>query len=412
MAYRLGLHAGVVTPCSLQQARRACALPACRLPRGEPGPFSAPSIPAATRSANSSCRSAIVAAAATSAPGSPSEQASSGLVASVPYIEADYVEVGRVLGAHGVRGELRLQADTDEPGLRFSAGGRLFLLPPAPQGLAGRAAAAQQRSLIPVTSRGGKSRPLGGGDEMWMVALKEVADRTQAEQLKGCVVLCAAADRAPLRHPDEFYVSDLVGCVVREQSSGRLVGQVVDVFSGMGSHDTLRVKLRASEQDILKSRIRYCLVPFARAICPVVDLPGRTLHVSPPEGLLELAAEEPLKKPLSDAMKAQKLAELRESLRREEEELRLQRGEGQHAPAASPAEAVEARDREDSPRGGEGNAGKVVGSSASGGEDVEDGEGEGEEDEEVQAVARQPTRGRRLGLRRRTGALRLGRRQP
>ncbi len=40
------------------------------------------------------------------------------------------------------------------------------------------------------------------------------------------------------------------------QVSRRLLGQIVDVYSGMGTHDTLRVKLRASEQDIQASRIR------------------------------------------------------------------------------------------------------------------------------------------------------------
>ncbi len=41
------------------------------------------------------------------------------------------------------------------------------------------------------------------------------------------------------------------------QASGVLVGEVVDVYSGMGTHDTLRVKLRANEDDIRNSRLRW-----------------------------------------------------------------------------------------------------------------------------------------------------------
>jgi hypothetical protein len=33
-----------------------------------------------------------------------------------------YVEVGEVVGAHGVRGELRVDASTDEPEERFKSG--------------------------------------------------------------------------------------------------------------------------------------------------------------------------------------------------------------------------------------------------------------------------------------------------
>mgnify|MGYP001806887567 CR=1 FL=1 len=181
--------------------------------------------------------------------------------------------------------------------------------------------------LLPqVTSRGAKVRPLGKGEEAWLVALDEVGSRTQvggaaghgascaarsvvrgpahcphafpvltppsaacsaqraactctattpiplpiplgnppcsaprlpqAEQLRGHLLYVAASDREALRDPDEFYVTDIIGCSVLDQASGRLVGQVVDVFSGMGTHDTLRVKLRASEADIMNSRIR------------------------------------------------------------------------------------------------------------------------------------------------------------
>lgn len=41
------------------------------------------------------------------------------------------------------------------------------------------------------------------------------------------------------------------------QATGVLVGEVVDVYSGMGTHDTLRVKLRANEDDIRNSRLRW-----------------------------------------------------------------------------------------------------------------------------------------------------------
>lgn len=44
------------------------------------------------------------------------------------------------------------------------------------------------------------------------------------------------------------------------------------------------------------SLCRYCMIPFAKAICPVLDLKSRTLEVAPPEGLLDMASAVPLKK--------------------------------------------------------------------------------------------------------------------
>ncbi|KXZ56903.1 hypothetical protein GPECTOR_1g814 [Gonium pectorale] len=293
----------------------------------------------------------------------------------------EYVEVGRVTGAHGVRGEVRVEASTDEPVKRFKAGRRLFLVPPSAQGSTGRGGI-PPLSLIPVTSRGARDQPMGKGQVAWLLALQEVATRTQAEQLYGHMVYCALSDRESLRDPDEFYVTDIIGCSVIDQASRRLVGSVVDVYSGMGTHDTLRVKLRANEADIMNSRIRYCLFPFAKAICPVLDLGSRTLEVAPPEGLLDLYTVEPLKRPLSEEAKAQKLQQLREQLAREEAE-RHARGQ-QQVEVQSSSGQEEAADDEDE------------------GEDADEEEGE----KQVRAV-----RLRRPGLGRRTGSLRLGRRR-
>jgi hypothetical protein len=38
-----------------------------------------------------------------------------------------------------------------------------------------------------------------------------------------------------------------------------------------------------------------CLVPFVKAIVPVVDMEGRRVYVDPPPGLLELAVEKEVK---------------------------------------------------------------------------------------------------------------------
>ncbi|GLI69187.1 hypothetical protein VaNZ11_013756 [Volvox africanus] len=305
------------------------------------------------------------------------QQPGHGLVGTLPFNENEYVEVGQIVGAHGVRGALRLELSTDQPAERFRAGRRLYLLPPSARGRDNRTEP-QEPVLIAVTAQGAKMRPMGKGEETWMVDLEEVTTRTQAEQLRGYVLYCAAADRGALRDPDEFYVTDIIGCTVTDQVTRRMLGLVVDVYGGTGTHDTLRVKLRANEEDILNSRIRYCMIPFAKAICPVLDLSKRTLEVAPPEGLIELVTEEKLMKPLSDAVKAQKLAQLRE----------LQAQEALLQPSPQPQKT-------------EGDEG----------EDEEDGHGHEEWTQQGGEGFAGVRRGRRPALRKRPGSLRLGRRR-
>ncbi|EFJ41760.1 hypothetical protein VOLCADRAFT_98328 [Volvox carteri f. nagariensis] len=282
------------------------------------GRYRAPKLSRAPNLAGWTLMPVVAAAASTrpaSTPSPDTESPGHGLLGTLPFSEDEYVQVAQVAGVHGVRGELRLELSTDQPRERFRAGKRLYLLPPySARGKDSAGSGLQTLPLIPVTARGAKMQPRGKGEEAWVVALEEVTSRTQVEQLRGYLVYCAAADRGPLRDPDEFYVTDIIGCTVIHQATRSMVGLVVDVYGGMGTHDTLRVKLRANEEDVLKSRIRYCMIPFAKAICPVLDLTNRTLEVAPPEGLLDLVTEEKLKKPLSDEAKAKKLAQLRETL--------------------------------------------------------------------------------------------------
>ena len=122
-----------------------------------------------------------------------------------------------------------------------------------------------------------------------------------------------------------------MGLRVFMQASGEEVGTVADVFDGTGTHDVLRIQLapaqlarlagaravspaaagdgaNASDEDAVAAEAaaeapeagaapRHVLLPFAKAMVPVVDLAGGRMEVTPPEGLLELAAPSEMKKP-------------------------------------------------------------------------------------------------------------------
>ena len=69
--------------------------------------------------------------------------------------------------------------------------------------------------IIPqVTTDGFKVQVVAEGKEVWILKLKEVADRTQAETLRMHTIVLPATSRDRLRDPDEFYAQDLIGSYV------------------------------------------------------------------------------------------------------------------------------------------------------------------------------------------------------
>jgi 16S rRNA processing protein RimM len=168
------------------------------------------------------------------------------------------VVVGRVVKAHGIRGELSVDVHTDEPDLRFATD-----------------------SVLRARLRDGTQRPLTVAaarphGERLLVRFTEVLTRDVAETLRGALLLVDVADLPPSQDPDEFYDHELEG-LAAELPDGSAVGTVLEVIHSPGG-DLLAVALPDG---------REVLVPFARAIVPEVDLAGKRVVIDPPEGLLE-----------------------------------------------------------------------------------------------------------------------------
>jgi 16S rRNA processing protein RimM len=171
--------------------------------------------------------------------------------------EADeFVAVGRIGPARGVRGDVFVEPWTDVPEERFAAGAQLRTEPAA----AG-----------PLTV---ESSSLAGGK--LVVRFAGVDDRAGAEALRGIQLLIAAGERPALDDPEEFYDTDLVGLEARGMD-GAAIGPVTDVVHAGGA-SYLVVPVGGRDR----------LVPFVAAIVPTVDVAGGFVVVDPPEGLFEL----------------------------------------------------------------------------------------------------------------------------
>jgi 16S rRNA processing protein RimM len=159
--------------------------------------------------------------------------------------EPPALRIGRVLGAHGVRGEVRVEALTDFPE-RFSPGAQVE--------------AGEQRLTIRTVARSGAELRLG---------FDEIPDREAAASLRGAYLTVPLAQARALP-PDHFYHFQLVGLRVRDQSAGEL-GTVAEVLT-YPANDVLRVQGRRGE----------VLVPMVKAVVRAVDLQAGVIDVDLP----------------------------------------------------------------------------------------------------------------------------------
>ena len=168
----------------------------------------------------------------------------------------DLVLVGRVARAHGNRGQVIVNLDTDFPDERFRAGAVVMVGP-----------AATARTIREVRFHQG--RPI--------IALEGIETMTEAEALAGAELKVSAAAAGAL--PEHtYYHYDLIGCEVTDRS-GKAIGPVTGVE---GTMEMSRLVVAGSHGEVL--------IPLVAEICTEIDLAGRRIVVNPPDGLLELNA--------------------------------------------------------------------------------------------------------------------------
>ncbi len=178
----------------------------------------------------------------------------------------DQLLVARIGKPHGLRGEVTVQAHTDDPERRFVPGVVFTTEAPAGSGV--------PRSLTLSTAR--------LHQKVWLLGFDQIPDRTGAEDLRGTRLFVALGDVIDEVDDDEdgWYEDELVGLAVVD-TAGATVGEVAGLETGV-AQDLLVVTLASG---------RRALVPFVDEIVPDVDVEAGRVVIDPPPGLLELADE-------------------------------------------------------------------------------------------------------------------------
>lgn len=156
--------------------------------------------------------------------------------------------IGVIVGAHGVRGDVRIKSFTAEPGDLVVYG--------------------------PLSDAGGRRqfrvRILGEARGLLRAGIEGVTDRNAAEALAG-VELYVDRSALPELEDEEFYHSDLIG-LRAELEDGRAFGTVRALY-GFGAGDMIEIALAAGGVTVL---------PFTREIVPLIDPRAGRIVVRPP----------------------------------------------------------------------------------------------------------------------------------
>jgi len=173
----------------------------------------------------------------------------------------EYVIVGRVRKAHGIRGELVVEPITDTPESIFAPGRRVF-----PGTVKGDVDPKKPELHVERTS------PFKEG---LIVAFREIRDRTSAELWRNRFFL-VPSNEIPALDEGEIFVHELLGMHVQLESVEAL-GEVVDTYE---LPQGLAIDVRRA------SRADTVLLLYEQSVLSV-DRDSRTLTVTVPEGLLD-----------------------------------------------------------------------------------------------------------------------------
>jgi len=160
------------------------------------------------------------------------------------------VLLGRIAGAHGVRGEVRIRSYTAVPASIASYGP-----------LGDKPGTREFRIALRGTMR---------GDEL-IARIEGVEDRNAAEALRGTELYVERDRLPPIERANEDYEVDLVGLTAVD-ANGNTLGTVVRI-ANYGAGPVLEVR-RPDGAELL--------LPFTDAVVPSVDLEAGRLVAAPP----------------------------------------------------------------------------------------------------------------------------------
>ncbi|MGR3741673.1 ribosome maturation factor RimM [Companilactobacillus sp. DQM5] len=161
--------------------------------------------------------------------------------------------VGKIVGTHGIKGELKIASITDFPEKRYQKENVLYI----------------ENKEVPVTI---ESVRIHKGN--YLLKFMEINNLTEAEKFKG-KTLKSIHENDELKE-NEFYYSDIIGLGVVDNKLGE-IGEISEILSP-GANDVWVVKSK---------KYKEVLIPYIPSVILNVDLTKKIVTVDIPEGLID-----------------------------------------------------------------------------------------------------------------------------
>lgn len=168
-----------------------------------------------------------------------------------------YVSVGKIVNFHGIKGEAKVGYSKNQQDF-FTSLDTVYLKDK------------DNYTSLHILS----AKPL---KNVMIVKFEGIDSINDILELKGKLLFVEESVIRENLNEDEFLIDELVGLDVFDNENGQKLGFVIGV-SNNGASDLISIKTNSK---------KISLVPFVKAIVPIVDIKNKKIMINNIEGLLE-----------------------------------------------------------------------------------------------------------------------------
>lgn len=173
-------------------------------------------------------------------------------------MELEWLNVGKIVNTHGVRGEVRVVSKTDFPEERYKKGSVLYIFK---QG---------QSEPLKVTVASHRQHK-----QFDLLTFEEINSLNEAEHLKESILKVEKENLGSLDE-GEFYFHQIIGCEVYDEKD-KLIYQIKEILTP-GANDVWVIG-RKGKKD--------ALIPYIPSVVKNIDISSKTVHIEVMEGLID-----------------------------------------------------------------------------------------------------------------------------
>ncbi len=167
----------------------------------------------------------------------------------------DYLQIGKIVNTHGVRGEVKLIPLTDNPN-RFDELEWVFIE---------KEGKMDKHTIQQVKYTKGSV----------MIKFTSINSVDEAEQYRDCFVLVDRENAVKLPE-NSYFICDILGCSVFDEK-GVLLGELVDILQ-TGSNDVYVIRNQSGKE---------ILLPALKSVVSSISLEQQRIDVIIPKGLVD-----------------------------------------------------------------------------------------------------------------------------